>query len=117
MVGHVTTPAAALLFELPDWATLVRAPNPGPMTLEGTNAWGLRAPGQAQCVVVDPGPHDQAHLDAVAEHGPVAAILLTHGHPDHVDGLAALAERTGADRPAAADLSADAETELAGLHV
>src|SRR5262245_7641294 len=112
MVGHVTTPAAALLAELPGWASLVRAANPGPMTLEGTNTWVLRAPGQRQCVVVDPGPHDERHLDAVAARGPVAAILLTHAHPDHVDGLAGLAERTGAEL-----LTIPAEIELVGLQV
>lgn len=111
MVGHVTTPAAALLAELPGWASLIRAPNPGPMTLDGTNTWLLRAPDQEHCVVVDPGPLDAAHLDAVAARGPVAAILLTHAHPDHVDGLPALAARTGAE------LLIAAEIELAGLQI
>jgi glyoxylase-like metal-dependent hydrolase (beta-lactamase superfamily II) len=37
-------------------AGVVLAPNPGPMTLEGTNTWVLRAPGAASAVVVDPGP-------------------------------------------------------------
>jgi glyoxylase-like metal-dependent hydrolase (beta-lactamase superfamily II) len=112
MVGHMTAPAAALLAELPGWASLVRAPNPGPMTLEGTNTWVLRAPGETRCVVIDPGPYDETHLVAVAERGPVAAILLTHAHPDHVDGLPALAERTGA-----AHVIVEGETELAGLQV
>jgi len=89
-------PSAALLPELPPWLTLVRAPNPGPMTLDGTNAWVLRDPGSAECVVIDPGPLDEGHLSALATLGPVAIILLTHGHPDHRDGLARLAEMTGA---------------------
>ena len=59
------------------------------MTLDGTNTWVLRAPGRRPAVVVDPGPLDEGHLAAVAAHGPVAAILVTHGHPDHVEGAAA----------------------------
>ena len=97
MAGHVTVPAAALASELPSWATLVRAPNPGPMTLDGTNTWVLRAPGTDSCVVVDPGPLDEGHLRAVAERGPVEAILLTHGHLDHTEGVDRLAELTGAE--------------------
>jgi glyoxylase-like metal-dependent hydrolase (beta-lactamase superfamily II) len=69
---------------LPSWATLVRADNPGPMTLDGTNTWVLRGTGGA--VVVDPGPRDDAHLEAVAALGPVALIVLTHRHPDHAEG-------------------------------
>ncbi|MBK5305532.1 MAG: MBL fold metallo-hydrolase [Frankiaceae bacterium] len=77
-------------------ASVVLAPNPGPMTLEGTNTWVLRSPGSQACVVVDPGPDDEEHLVAVASCGPVATILLTHGHPDHSDGARRLAELTSA---------------------
>ena len=72
------------------------APNPGPMTLDGTNTWVLREPGEAHCVVVDPGPLDEAHLRRIAEHGPVALIVLTHGHHDHAEGAARLRELTAA---------------------
>jgi glyoxylase-like metal-dependent hydrolase (beta-lactamase superfamily II) len=44
----------------------VLAPNASPMTLDGTNTWVLRAPGSRRSVVVDPGPPDPGHLDAVA---------------------------------------------------
>jgi glyoxylase-like metal-dependent hydrolase (beta-lactamase superfamily II) len=73
----------------------VLAPNPGPMTLEGTNTWLLAAPG-GRTVVVDPGPDDPAHLARVrAEAGEVALVLLTHGHPDHSAGARHLAEDLG----------------------
>ncbi len=80
----------------PSWATLVRAGNPGPMTLEGTNTYVLRAAGASAAVVVDPGPDDVAHLTAVAAVAPVGLVLLTHGHPDHSDGARTLLEMTGA---------------------
>lgn len=80
-------PAAALADQLPPWATLVRAPNPGPMTLDGTNTWVLRAPGADQVIVVDPGPLDETHLRAVAAHRTVRLIVATHGHSDHVAGM------------------------------
>jgi glyoxylase-like metal-dependent hydrolase (beta-lactamase superfamily II) len=93
---RVTTPVVAPAGQLPGWATLVRADNPGPMTLEGTNTWVLRAPGADRVLVVDPGPLDEAHLRAVAASGPVAGVLVTHGHPDHVAGLDRFRELTGA---------------------
>jgi glyoxylase-like metal-dependent hydrolase (beta-lactamase superfamily II) len=80
---------------LPGWVTLLRAPNPGPMTLDGTNTWVLRAPGAEYATVIDPGPLDEGHLRRVAAHGPVQFILVTHGHHDHVDGAARLSELLG----------------------
>ncbi|MFC0030670.1 MBL fold metallo-hydrolase [Micromonospora chaiyaphumensis] len=94
-MGPVTGAAAALADELPGWVTLVRAPNPGPMTLDGTNTWVLRAPGAEQAVVVDPGPADEAHLAALAAHGPVGLVLITHGHADHTEGAPRLSELLG----------------------
>jgi len=81
-------------------ATCVLAPNPGMMTLEGTNTWVLMEPGSAQCVVVDPGPLDEPHLqrvlDVVARRGArVALTLLTHGHLDHAESAGRFAELTG----------------------
>ena len=72
------------------------APNPSPMTLDGTNTWVLREPGAAGCVVVDPGPLDEGHLTRIAEHGPVHLIVLTHGHLDHSEGAPRLHELTAA---------------------
>ena len=78
-------------------AGVLLAPNPGPMTLEGTNTWLLRAPGSTTTVVVDPGPRHEEHLAAVAAAaGTVELILLTHGHLDHSEGAPRLAELTGA---------------------
>src|SRR6059058_4420633 len=72
----------------------VLAPNPGPFTLEGTNTWIV---GRGPCAVIDPGPEDEGHIRAVARAaGPVEAILVTHGHPDHAPGAAELARLTGA---------------------
>lgn len=80
-------------------AFCVLAPNPSPMTLDGTNTWVVGVPG-GPCVVVDPGPDDDAHLDAVvdavrARDGRLRAVLLTHGHADHSAGAAGLAGRAG----------------------
>lgn len=82
-------------------ARCVLAPNPSPMTLEGTNTWLLAEPDASVCVVVDPGPLIEDHLqavvaDAAAQGQRVAHILLTHGHADHAEGAARLAELTGA---------------------
>jgi glyoxylase-like metal-dependent hydrolase (beta-lactamase superfamily II) len=76
-------------------AAVVLAPNPSPMTLDGTNTWVLRAPGRGGCVVVDPGPLHEGHLAAVAACGPVEVVLLTHGHADHSQGAPRFAELAG----------------------
>jgi glyoxylase-like metal-dependent hydrolase (beta-lactamase superfamily II) len=74
----------------PEIARLV-APNPGPMTLEGTNTYVV---GRDPAYVVDPGPEDRGHLEAVAaeadRRGGLAGILLTHSHGDHSAGVTVL---------------------------
>lgn len=87
------------MVDLPDGVRLVLAPNPSLLTGPGTNTYIVgRPPGR--CVVIDPGPDDAGHLERVAqvatEQGGVQAILITHGHPDHSEGAAALRARTGA---------------------
>lgn len=82
-------------------ATCVLAPNPGALTLEGTNTWVLLEPGSSHCVVVDPGPLDERHLEhilaVVAGRGArVSLTLLTHGHPDHAESGRRFGELTGA---------------------
>jgi glyoxylase-like metal-dependent hydrolase (beta-lactamase superfamily II) len=72
----------------PEGIVRVRAPNPSPLTLEGTNTYVVGH------WVVDPGPDDAAHVDAVraAAGGEVEGVVLTHGHADHAEG----AEQLGA---------------------
>lgn len=77
----------------------VLAPNPSPMTLDGTNTWIIGEPASASVVVVDPGPLHEAHLRRVLEAADgrrVSLILLTHGHPDHSAGARRFAELSGA---------------------
>ncbi len=99
---------AATVVERP-FPVRVLAPNPGPFTLEGTNTWVV---GQGSAIVIDPGPHDPRHLDAVAratDH--VAVILVTHHHPDHAPGASLLSSMTGA--PVLAFTPAEGEDSLA----
>jgi glyoxylase-like metal-dependent hydrolase (beta-lactamase superfamily II) len=65
--------------------------NPGPLTARGTNTWVL---GRDEITVIDPGPHDPAHLAALlrATRGErITAFLFTHIHADHCGGGRALA--------------------------
>ena len=72
------------------------APNPGPMSLDGTNTYLIAAPGAAGRIAVDPGPLDEQHLQALAGDGPVQLILITHRHADHTAAAARFSELTGA---------------------
>jgi glyoxylase-like metal-dependent hydrolase (beta-lactamase superfamily II) len=64
------------------------APNPGPMTLEGTNTYVV---GRDPATVIDPGPDDAGHIDAVRAatdaRGGIGVVLLTHDDADHLDGV------------------------------
>ena len=77
----------------PEVARIV-APNPGPMTLEGTNTYLY---GADPCIVIDPGDEDAGHLDriraAAGERGGIGLVLLTHSHSDHTAG----ADQLGAE--------------------
>ena len=68
---------------------LIRADNPSPLTLTGTNTWFVSG------WVIDPGPAIDAHLDAVAAAGDAQGIALTHDHEDHVEGVDGLLQRVG----------------------
>jgi glyoxylase-like metal-dependent hydrolase (beta-lactamase superfamily II) len=80
----------------------VRARNPSPMTLTGTNTWVV---GRDPAWVIDPGPDLPEHLDAVAAEaaarGGAGGVVLTHDHADHSAGARALAGRLGAPLAAA----------------
>lgn len=72
------------------------APNPSPMTAEGTNTYLL---GEAEVTVIDPGPADAGHLRAIlaaCAGRPVARILVTHAHLDHSPLAGPLSRETGA---------------------
>lgn len=81
--------------ELPERAIVgIRAMNPGPFTLSGTNSWIV---GRGPAWLVDPGPALDEHLaalwDEITPRGGLGGIALTHDHADHVEGLAAMRGR------------------------
>jgi glyoxylase-like metal-dependent hydrolase (beta-lactamase superfamily II) len=71
------------------------AGNAGLMTGPGTNSYLL---GLREVAVLDPGPDDARHLEAIlAAAGPaVRWIFVTHTHPDHSPLASRLAQLTGA---------------------
>lgn len=83
-----------------DRSAVILCPNPGPMTLDGTNTWVLHSTTTDEVIVVDPGPLDENHLDAVEAYveqigARVALTLVTHGHLDHDEAVPRWVERTG----------------------
>lgn len=75
----------------------IRADNPGPFSLTGTNTWIV---GRDPAWIVDPGPALDAHVEAivaeVARRGGAGGIALTHDHPDHAEAVPLLRARLGA---------------------
>src|SRR5688572_27947126 len=93
--------------------TRVLAPNPSVYTLEGTNTWVV---GRDPSIVIDPGPDLPAHLaDVAREAGRVAAVLVTHDHPDHAPGAIRFGEMV--DAPVYAHALSGAEELRAGQRV
>jgi glyoxylase-like metal-dependent hydrolase (beta-lactamase superfamily II) len=109
--------------------TRVPAPNPSPLTLEGTNTFVVAEPGASTAVVIDPGPAEEGHAEAVVRAcggREVELVLLTHTHIDHAEGARAFAGRVGAPLAALApgwssrgapDLGAGGPVAAAGLEL
>ena len=103
--------------ELEPLVTRVLAPNPSPMTLDGTNTYIVGEPGSGQAFLVDPGPDDAAHLGAVeaalaARDARCVAVLVTHHHGDHAEAAVPWGTRFGAPVAAATAAVAGAAGRL-----
>lgn len=72
----------------------VRAPNPGMLTLSGTNTWVV---GRRPAWVIDPGPLVEEHVErlsaAIEARGGLGGVVVTHDHHDHSEAVGALLER------------------------
>lgn len=72
----------------------IRAANPGPFTLTGTNSWIV---GRDPAWAIDPGPALDDHLEALTSEiearGGLGGIALTHDHPDHAEAVPSLRRR------------------------
>lgn len=78
----------------------ITAANPSPMTFTGTNSWIVGRGEGGKIAVIDPGPDDPAHMDAILEAAGgaerISHILVTHPHVDHSAAVPELVRRTGA---------------------
>lgn len=111
-----TLPTVAALDEV---TTRVLAPNPSPMTLDGTNTYLLAVPGSGAAVLVDPGPDIAGHLAAVEQalvdlDAAVAAIVVTHHHHDHAEAAPAWSRHFRATVHAATRAVAGPEGRVVG---
>ncbi len=87
--------------ELDEVVTRVLAPNPSPMTLDGTNTYVIGVAGSGEALVVDPGPDDDGHRRSVEVvlaglDAGVRAVVVTHHHLDHAEAAVDWARRFGA---------------------
>lgn len=83
--------------ELAPGVRRIVANNPGPFTYKGTNTY-LVGSGR-EIVLIDPGPDDAAHFDAIVQasgDSRITHVLITHTHRDHTDGLERVIAATGA---------------------
>lgn len=90
----------------------VLAPNPSPYTYTGTQTYVVGESQGPDCAVIDPGPAEEAHLDAIERAiagRKVIALMCTHTHRDHSPAAAPLSERTGAPIVGCAPLVLEAD--------
>lgn len=87
---------ASAVVELSPGIRRLLAPNPSPLTGPGTNTYLL---GTDEVAVVDPGPDEPDHIDALlaAGAGRIRWVLVTHTHPDHAPAAGRVARATGAE--------------------
>lgn len=109
-------PSPGEVQELEPGIRRILAPNPSPMTFRGTNTYLV---GTRRLAVIDPGPGDPAHLEAIlgalSAGESVSHILVTHSHVDHSALVPALREATGAPVLAFGDSAAGRNPEIAAL--
>lgn len=87
---------AGVVMELSPLVRRIVVDNPGPYTFRGTNTYIV---GRGRVAVIDPGPVDDAHLQAIlaATAGEtITDVVITHTHRDHSPGAAPLVAATGA---------------------
>ncbi len=131
-IGHVDPAGRGLAFadivpgrvvRLSARVRRITAPNAGMMTGPGTNSYLVGDAATNRWTVIDPGPDDASHRQALMEAapGPIERILVTHTHVDHSPGAAPLARATGAPvlgrrplHPAGQDASFAPDEELFG---
>ena len=96
MPEHPPGASPGILVQLEPLVARMLAPNPSPFTYTGTQ---VHLVGTTDLAVIDPGPDDSAHLDALlaaVDGRPVTAIVVTHHHRDHSPATRPLAAATGA---------------------
>lgn len=90
LTGGASAADADRVAELDELTTRVLAPNPSPMTLDGTNTYLVGAPEAGELVCIDPGPRDPEHRErieraAAARDAAIVAVVVTHHHLDHAE--------------------------------
>jgi glyoxylase-like metal-dependent hydrolase (beta-lactamase superfamily II)/8-oxo-dGTP pyrophosphatase MutT (NUDIX family) len=114
--GHVSTELAPAV---PVWLSprvlRVTAPNGSMMTGPGTNSYFIGTPGADDWALLDPGPDDASHVQALiaAAPGRVTRIVVTHTHKDHSPAAAALKAHWGV--PCFGRVAAHTEWQDAGF--